>query len=193
MKYRYKRMVKGMARGTKNTGLVILNILAGAIEIAEAMTISKKEIYHLLYKSLGNDWSESKCSNHLSELKRRGYLEFEGRGNQVSVHFTNKAKIKTLETLATRMKVDGKKRFISFDIPEDKKEKREYFREALKELGCFKIQSSLWFTDRNIGHLIEVAAYTFGVEKYVIYIIAEKTDIDGILEKKLSKVKSETR
>jgi len=184
MKYRHERVVKGTVEEAKNIGLAILNILAGVATIAGEITITKRDIYHQLYKNFGEDWSESKCSMNISELKRRGYLEFEGRGEQVSVRFTNKAKIKTLETLATRMEIDDKKRFISFDVPEDRKDKRDCFREAIKALGCLKIQSSLWVTDRNIGHLVEMAAYTFGVEQYVVYIVADKTDIDGILEKK---------
>lgn len=184
MKVKHQVTLSRSVRQTKNLSFSILNTLAAIVDVAEEMVVTKKDIYHALHKLFGNDWSESKCSKYLYDLKRNGYLSYSSHAT--SVKFTDKAKIKTLETLVSRLEVDSKKRFISFDIPEEKKGKREQFRKALKDLGCHKIQGSLWVTNRNIGQFVEMAAYTFGIEQYVVYIISEKTNIDGIIDKKFA-------
>ena len=195
MKYKNQVLLRDLKKGARNTGLAVLNFLAACAELADEIVITKKDAYRSLndHFALGTGWSDLKASKHLYNLKRGGYLEFEGSGKQTSFRFTNKAKIKTLETLSEKIENDGKNRYISFDIPEKDKAKRDQFRQALKDLGCQKIQSSLWVTNRNIGKFIEMAAYTFGIEDYVIYIVAEKSDIDGIIEKKFSHLNSTSK
>ncbi len=172
-------------KGIKNfTKQFLENLLYLAEDLGE-IAFDRKAAYRKAY-GFTDGWSKSKFSKHFNDLKSRGYLVFEDdEKGQHSVKFTNKAKLKILDKIGQRLEVDGKKRFISFDVPEKWKGKRDSFRRALKELGCLQIQKSLWVTNRNIGEYVEMAAYTFGIEQYVVYIIAEQTDIDGIIENKL--------
>lgn len=129
-------------------------------------------------------YTKNEYSRLMSSCRRGGYLDIKNIEGQKSVEFTDKAKIKIIDKIAERNKIDGKFRFISFDIPEDMKSSRNKFRRAIKKMGFRQIQKSLWVLNRNVGELVEFASYRYGIEKYVIYIISEKTDIDGIIEKK---------
>ncbi len=194
MRYRRQVLLRDIKKGARNTGLAVLNFLAAFAEAADEIVLTRKDVYRSLndHFSLGTGWSDIKAAKQLYNLKRSGYLEFEGVGKQTSIRFTDKAKLRTLETLSDKIEADGTNRYISFDIPEKDKVKRDQFRQALKDLGCQKIQGSLWVTNRNIGKFVEMAAYTFGIEGYVVYIVAEKSDIDGIIEKKFDRSKNDT-
>ena len=51
-------------------------------------------------------------------------------------------------------------------------------------MGFVQIQKSLWVIDKNVTDLVEMAAYEYKVEKFVAYIVSEKSDIEGIIAKK---------
>lgn len=123
----------------------------------------------------------------IENLKQRGYVEEQidskDEGNNRSVRLTNKAKLKVLDCVVGKIAIDNQYRFVTFDIPEDMRKNRNKFREALKSMGFKKIQASLWVTNKNLGELVEMVAYEYKVEKYIAYIISEKSDIDGYIAK----------
>ena len=171
-------------KGIRNfTKLFLENLLYLADDLGE-IAFDRKAAFCKAY-GYTDGWTKSQFSKHLYDLKSRGYLAFEkGEKGQFSAKFTNKAKLKVLDKISQNLKEDGKNRFVSFDVPEKLKGKRDLFRQAIKQLGFKQVQKSLWVTNRNVGDYIEIVAYEYGVEPYIVYIIAEKTDIDGIIKKK---------
>jgi CRISPR-associated endonuclease Cas2 len=97
--------------------------------------------------------------------------------------------MKIIDSIAIKRNCEKYFHFISFDIPEGMKNERDKFRDLIKRLGFIQIQRSLWVTNQKVGDLVEMSAYECGVEKYVIYILSQKTDIDGIINKMLKKIK----
>jgi CRISPR-associated endonuclease Cas2 len=125
--------------------------------------------------------------HNLGSLKQRGYLKISHRNGIESIKFTNKAKMKLLGEIAAKREQENCFHFVSFDIPEAIRQKRDRFRRAIKQLGFIQIQNSLWVNDRNVGDLVELFAYDCRVEKYVVYLISQSTDIDGYILKRLRK------
>lgn len=121
------------------------------------------------------------------ELKKRGYLDFDDVGD--SVKLTDKAKIRLIDKYVSDSESDGKRRLVSFDIPEIKKRQRNGFRRCIKTMGFRQIQKSLWVCDKNIGELVECAAKEHEVEKYVAYFVVEASNIDNHIKNLLSKNK----
>jgi len=163
-------------------------MLSEIIDVADSLAelaFDRKAAYRHLYDRTGDKYSKSQLNRYFRNLERQGYLKTSTKTGQDSVEFTNKAKLKILDKIRDGAREDGKNRFISFDIPEPLRTKRNQFRRTIKKLGFKQIQKSLWVVDKNIGHLVELAAYEYGVEKYIIYIVAEKTDIDGVIKKLL--------
>ena len=167
----------------------ILEILFSALEDLGSASLSKRDAYRILYGSGGNyEWPDTKIGRWVESLRQKGYINVtdSARGER-SIEFTNKGKLKIVESACQRRKGDKKYRFLSFDIPESMRPSRDRFRRSIKGMGFMQIQKSLWVIDKNVTEFVEAACYEYGVEKYVVYIVSEKTDIDGIIEKMLKK------
>lgn len=122
--------------------------------------------------------NNQKISKKLYELKRSGYLGFEGD----SVVLTNKAKMKIIDQLTSNASQSKKYHLVSFDIPEAKRINRDQFRRAIKRMGFIQIQKSLWVSRKNVGEFVEMAAEEYKVSDYVAYFVSEKSNIDRYIE-----------
>lgn len=177
-------IVSKTIRKTINFTDKVLEVLYGIGEVIDSFTIKRSDISNALNVNFGGyDWSKTKPSKLLNNLERQGYIK-RSETAQNSVEFTSKAKLKIIDKISGKKKTDGKFRFISFDIPEEKRRARNAFRRAIKRIGFVQIQKSLWVCNKNVGDLVELASYEYKVEKYVIYIVSEKTDVDGIIGRK---------
>lgn len=162
---------------------VLLQIMYGVNDLMDCITISRSDLWNTINGSdYRKNWSRSRFNDTLHNLKKSGCVKlFKGSD---SIEFTNKAKLRIIDFVAGKVESDSHFRFVSFDIPEDMRCQRDLFRRAIKKLGFKQVQKSLWVVNKNVGNLVELAAYEYGVEKYVIYIASNKSDIDGVLSKK---------
>lgn len=117
--------------------------------------------------------------NNIWSLERSGYIKINRISN--SVVLTSKGKIKLIEE-ADDYSVDGKWRMLSFDIPEDFRKKRNQFRRSIKRIGYKQAQKSLWACPFVKADEIDLIIAEQGLEKYVAYLLVEKTDIDSYLK-----------
>lgn len=65
---------------------------------------------------------------------------------------------------------DGVWHIVCYDIPEHKKEARDYFREKLIQAGFVFIQDSLWVYPYNCKEEVAVVAQNLGIAPYVAYL-----------------------
>lgn len=65
---------------------------------------------------------------------------------------------------------DGNWHLVCYDIPEDKKQLRDYFRRKLIDLGFKVIQDSLWVIPYECKEEIAVIAQNLGISPYVAYL-----------------------
>lgn len=171
-------------KAIKNFTLEVLDFFLGIPE-SFAIAFDRKEFHRQI-----NGFATEKqltCDNiakFIFNLKKSGYIEIKKTSQGESIQFTNKARLSIIDRIVDRTVDDHKYRFVSFDIPERLRINRDKFRRALKRMGFIQIQKSLWVCNKNVGQFVELAAYEYGVEKYIVYIVSEKTDIDGIIQKK---------
>lgn len=88
---------------------------------------------------------------------------------------------------------DGKWRVVIFDIPEDMRAERNFFRSILKRKGFIKLQNSVFVAPYADFDELDLIRQEYGVAKYANFLIAESadTDDDSLLKKKFSlKLKS---
>lgn len=174
-----------MKKEIKSITLDILSAILSVAETAINVTVDRKEAYRIYSNNSNACLSQSSFCRQLHSLKQRGYIKIIGERNKdSSIIFTNKARIKLLEEIAHRTGWDKRYRFLSFDIPERLRNNRNKFRRAIKKIGFQKIQSSLWVCNKNAGDMVEAIAYEYAVEKYIVYIISDSSDIDGLIDKK---------
>ena len=76
---------------------------------------------------------------------------------------------------------DGKWRIIIFDIPEKKKYKREQIRMMLADLGCTRLQDSVWVYPYDLEDIVTLLKTELYVGKNLLYIIADKIENDSSL------------
>jgi len=68
---------------------------------------------------------------------------------------------------------DGIWRIISYDIPEDQKKERNYFRRKLKSLGFEELQKSMMVIPYECKEEIAVIAQNLGISPYVMHLITD--------------------
>ncbi|MFA6423587.1 MAG: hypothetical protein WCW17_04020 [Patescibacteria group bacterium] len=143
----------------------------------------RKEFYRILQgRPTGKELTCSNISRIIADLKKRKYIEVQEKNNGESIIFTDKAKLAAIDKLIEKNNPDNKFRFVSFDIPEIKRINRDRFRRAIKNMGFVQIQKSLWATDKNVGNFVDMAANEYEVNKYVVYMVTELTNIDLFLQ-----------
>lgn len=69
---------------------------------------------------------------------------------------------------------DKKWRFVLFDIPKDRRKRRDIFRLRLKELGLVLYQDSVWIHPYPLTTPVKAAADFYGLSKCVSFAIAER-------------------
>jgi len=123
----------------------------------------------------------NRVSRIIERLANSGYIEVHEESGKQSVALTGKGKIKLLES-DLRDEVDGKWRLVSFDIPEKLKGSRIKFCRSLRRVGFKAVQKSLWACPLVKADEIELITKELGIQKYVAYIVVDRTDIENHLK-----------
>jgi len=171
--------------------LAILDWLYESMEGFAAMSLSKDAGYRILHDHSGSYLNSHAISQYFSSLKSRGYIKIEKNGAGDSIIFTDKAKIALIEKIADKQEEDAVFRYLSFDIPETMRRNRDGFRRTIKKLGFVQVQKSLWVVNKNVGDLVELAACTYEVGQYMVYIVSANSDIDGVLQKRFQNINTQ--
>lgn len=171
-------------RGLGSITLELLENLFYAMDGIAMHNINRFQAYDAIHK-VHPDYSRTQTSIALENLKRRGYIKkIQDQNGNLSVEFTVKAQMKLIDKITSQLGFSENYHFVSFDIPEEFRRQRNQFRRAIKKMGFMQIQRSLWVANKEIGHLVQNIAYELRIEKYLVYIVSAKSDIDGILKKK---------
>ena len=193
-----KPNVKGMVTNkiVKKTIYRTIQVLEFIVEASTAVPealIGKDTIYKgcrsIFSSKIAINQIDRVISRNLSELKRAGHIH-ENKNN--SIVLTKRTKLRYIDKFSKEIANDGKFRYISYDIPEVLRVKRDRFRNSIKKMGFVKIQKSLWVTDRNVTDLLEIVIEEFGVEDYVIYMVSESSNVDKMLTMFLNPKKDKT-
>jgi len=104
----------------------------------------------------------------ISYLKSAGYLR---PISQTKCELTDLGKISVLRELIKRRRSDGKLRIIIFDIPEDLKRNRNFFRRHLVNLGFKMEQKSVWYSKIPCEDLVELVINYHHLNKYASLVV----------------------
>lgn len=114
-------------------------------------------------------------------LKYNGYLYLKKEKNKEAVIITSKGAEKILtikrkiEGLPKRK--DGKWQMVIFDIPEDIRKRRDYFRIGLKRLKYQKLQQSIWVCPYDALEETEELLRDLKIESFVKILLIEEVKI----------------
>jgi len=127
----------------------------------------KKRVYHVL-----------------KNLERQEIVELVRKGDKVIVYLKNKNhpkivkySIKSILDLKRKNKKWNKKWvLVFFDVPEKQKNKREYLRKFLKEIGFYPYQKSVYVFPYECEKEIGLIKKIIESGKYLKYVVAEKIE-----------------
>lgn len=128
-----------------------------------------------------NSYSRDQLVDRVRAMINRGYIEAVEESGSRSIRLTRKGKIKRLEK-STNQEIDGKWRFISFDIPEKLKTLRLRLARSLRRIGYKSVQKSLWACPFIKANEVNLILEELCLRSYVAYFVVEKTDIKEHLE-----------
>ncbi len=120
----------------------ILNTIAWHVPRRGGVSLS------ILALPLFSVYKQKTIQNAISRLKQQQFVAFEGRHMVLSKkgkqYLANRKVLLRMFDPAS-LKSRPKSLIIVFDIPEDRKAEREWFRRQLKDFGYEMIQRSVWF------------------------------------------------
>jgi phenylacetic acid degradation operon negative regulatory protein len=116
-------------------------------------------------------------------------LKVTEKNNKKFIQLTNKGQLKVLLSKAEVSKTekwDGKWRLIIYDIPEDSKPQRTFFRKLLKKNGFYKLQASVFISPYSLNRQALDYLRASGLIDYIRIIRADDMDYDTDLLKKFN-------
>jgi len=151
--------------------------------LAEKILLAIKEMADIYYDGLpknrkmheileGHNKHSIVCT--LNRLKKSGYIEEVKVDEENIYRLTQKGKVKIFKSFINyKVRWDGKWRIVIFDIPENMKNSREYFRLKLTELGFKRIQNSVWVTPHDVQGVIKLITENLKLDSHVQFIVAD--------------------
>jgi len=141
------------------------------------------------------DWEDGKGRTRFQRSLRKLYdskliCVKENVDGTVKIILTEKGKETAIEYDTKRLKPkklkkwDGKWRIVVFDIPENRRAKRDAFRARIKKMGFLEMQKSVWISPVDYKKEIEYLADTFNIGRHVNFIVANSVENEKKLKKR---------
>ncbi len=172
-------------RRLKQFGLLTIDILEVVFKVSSILIQSITDQKELKRQLKYGDYDDHNFSVQLKRLIRTGYLEELENDGQHSIRLTKKGRLKLLENMVDKT-LDGKWRMLSFDVPEKMRSQRDAFRKSIKRIGFRQVQKSLWACPYTHAEEVELSITEHKVDKYVAYMVVERTDIEPHLKRLFS-------
>ena len=114
----------------------------------------------------------------LCRLKQGGYLKTLRIKNESAIVITSMGLDKIFKTglklTEKKPRKDGKWQMVLFDIPENKRKSRDYFRQALQYLGYERLQKSIWVCKYDIGDETKELIKRYSLKEYTELLLIQK-------------------
>lgn len=117
----------------------------------------------------------------IKRLERQELITFKENGSKVSIEITERGERRLLEYDFENIerkakKRDGKWRLIIFDIPERKKRERDAFRRKLEQIGCVRLQDSVFVSAFPCKDEIDFLTHYLQISDYVTMVTLDKIE-----------------
>lgn len=167
------------------TKTLLLTVGAGVV-IGTALVFPGAGFLYKKFKK--QQWEDAKkrgvLRSTIKRLERQKLISWKEKDGELQLTLEEKGRKRMLQyemdtlTLKNTGKWDGLWRVVIFDIPEDKRNAREFFREKLKDLGFQQLQKSVFITRLECKDEIDFLRHSLEVAPHVSYILAK--DVSSI-------------
>lgn len=168
----------------KCIGLSIL--LGGTFLVTPNFPIVYGGILKLIEEFTKKKIPEAKIKRVLKNLERKEIISIEKKGDQVLVQLQGwsptvlKYSLKSLLDFKRKEKKwQGKWFLVFFDVPEKQRNKRNYLRSFLRDIGFYPYQQSVYIFPYACEEEIKLIKQIVESAKYMSYIVAEKIEFEA--------------
>lgn len=164
--------------------IILTLVSGGGTRQRPILPLAIDEIIRLLKEKKKINAEEKKIKRNLKNLEKIDIISIEERGNKLFVYKINnnhpkviKYSIKILLDLKKKNKNwNGKWFLVFFDVPEIQRNKRDYLRKFLIDLGFYRYQKSVYLFPYECEKEVTLIKKIVEGAKYMRYIIAEKIE-----------------
>ncbi|KKQ67959.1 MAG: PaaX domain protein [Parcubacteria group bacterium GW2011_GWC2_39_11] len=156
-------------------------LIGGAVFIAAQSPYFWLKFYKNFFE--GRPIFRRKIKDTFSYLRKRGLIIIEKDGKNFYMRLTKKGELIAGKYqidelyIKKQKKWDKKWRVIIFDIPENRRIKRDLFRSKLKGMGFRQFQKSVWIYPYPCDEEVKLLRGFFGLEeKHLIILTVEKLE-----------------
>lgn len=168
----------------------ILEVLAlgiisgGGTFVRPTLPIIIREIIRLLKEAKKLEIEEKKIQRVLKNLEKKEIIALVEKDDKVFVHLKDrenttvlKYSIKALLEFKKKKKTwNGKWFLVFFDVPELQRNKRDYLRKFLHQIGFYRYQKSVYLFPYECEDEVKLIKKIVEGAKYMKYVIAEKIE-----------------
>ncbi len=158
-------------------------ILGGSLMITPNFPIVVGSLLKLIEELKGIKIPKKKIKRVLKQLKKRDVINLEKRGGDVYVTIKDgnnveilKYSLKEILELKKKKKWEKKWFVVVFDVPEEQRNKRNYLRSFLKEIGFYPYQQSVYIYPYECEKEINLLKKILEGGSYINYLVAEKLE-----------------
>jgi CRISPR-associated endonuclease Cas2 len=119
----------------------------------------------------------------LKALEKREIVSLEENGDEIKVKVIDKNNIEILKyslkeilNLKTKKKWNSKWFLVVFDVPEEQRNKRDYLRHFIRQIGFTQYQQSVYAYPYECEKEVEYIKRIVEGGKYISYIIADRLE-----------------
>src|SRR3989338_3823063 len=166
--------------------LLVLTAIAGVATIA----VVAPNIFAVFGGNSGRRrfFNKEEFRNAASYLKKKNFVKMNKSNGQYSMTITEKGADVVFNKTLRELKIkrpsqwDGFWRIIIFDIPDRHKWAREGFRKALRQIGMYCMQESVFVSPYPCEDALQFLVSVFGLSPYVRFIKTKHLDGDSDLK-----------
>ncbi len=164
-------------------------VLGGSVFISPNFPIVLGGLIKLVEEIKGIKLPKLKVKRTLEKLEKKKIIDLERKGDEIYVKVKDKWNVELIKySIASLLDLKKKKEWskkwfmVIFDVPEEERNKRDYLRRFLKEIGFYPYQQSVYVYPYECEKEVELLRKIVEGGKYLNYIIAEKIERENELK-----------
>lgn len=159
----------------------VLKILAAGGLIITTAAIPSLPMILVETHKIWKDINKSDIGRIIKRLQKQEMIAIKNKDGKTAIEITEKGKRRLLEydfenIKRQAKKRDGKWRFIVFDIPEYKKQSRDAFRRKLLQIGCVRLQDSVFVSAFPCKNEIDFLSHYLQISDFVTLVTIDKIE-----------------
>lgn len=177
-------------------GLGAALVLGGSVVFTPNFPIILGSLLRIIEEIKEMKIPRAKIRRALKRLEKRKIIGLDRKGEKVEVRILKRGRVEVLrysikrllELKSKKKKWEGKWFLVVFDVPEEERNKRNYLRGFLREIGFYQYQQSVYVYPYECEKEVGLIKKMVEGGEYISYIVAEKLEKENLLKEQFGLV-----